>query len=233
MNETTKTILILAVTLAAVICVAAAAFYVIVKIQTSARRRKIEGFGKESELRMDEKLRGAFGDAAVFTGIFLPYLNSREGKHAEIDHIVVTRAGVFVIEVKSHNGFIRCPDEKMWWQTYNDKKISFYNPLRQNHTHVRIVSEILKSEGQYNVPVYSVVVFTSRRVTFSHKYDNLVGGDAIIPYIKKTGKRNTLSTSQTGKVRAIIKNHAAKNKQVAKRHRSNMRGFDKYNKNRS
>ena len=233
MNEPLQSMLLIAGTLLAVIAVAAVVFVLIVKIQTASRRRRIEGYGRESEQRIDALLRKNFTDNAVMSGVYLPYLRSKDGKHAEIDHLVINRSGVYVIEVKSHNGFIRCPDEKMWWQTYNDKKISFYNPLRQNHTHVRIVSEILKSEGQYNVPVYSVVVFTSRRVTFSHKYDNLVGGDAIIPYIKKTGKRNTLSTSQTGKVRAIIKNHAAKNKQVARKHRSNMRGFDKYNKNRS
>ena len=160
------TIITILASVLAVIVAASVIFTVVIKIQTAARRRKVEGYGRESEARIDALLKKAFGDDAVFSGVFLPYLRSETGKHAEIDHIVVTRSGVCVVEVKSHNGMIRCPDEKYWWQTYNDKKISFYNPIRQNKTHQKIVGELLRSEGQYNVPVYSVVVLTSRRETF-------------------------------------------------------------------
>ncbi|MBE6612750.1 MAG: NERD domain-containing protein [Ruminococcaceae bacterium] len=224
MNEPLQSMLLIAGTLLAVIAVAAVVFVLIVKIQTASRRRRIEGYGRESEQRIDALLRKNFTDNAVMSGVYLPYLRSKDGKHAEIDHLVINRSGVYVIEVKSHNGFIRCPDEKMWWQTYNDKKISFYNPIRQNHTHTKIVSEILRSEGQYNVPVYSVVVFTSRRVTFSEKHDNVIGGDQLVPYIRRTGRKNALSTSQVGRVRRIIKDHAAKDRSTARRHRANVRG---------
>jgi len=225
MNETTKTILMIAGTLAAVIAIAAVIFVLIIKVQTAARRRKIESYGRESEQRIDALLRKNFSDSAVMSGVFLPYLRSKEGKHAEIDHIVINRSGVWVIEVKSHNGYIRNPDERTWWQTYNDKKISFYNAIWQNNTHTKIVSEILKSEGQYNVPVHSVVCFTSRRATFSHKYPNLVTGDGLVPYLRRNGKKNAITTSQVGRVRQIIKNHAAKDRGTARRHRTAVRNY--------
>ncbi len=223
MNEPTKTILIILATLALVVIVAAALFYVLIKVQTAARRHRIEGYGRESEQRIDALLKKSFTEAAVMTGVYLPYLRSGNGKHAEIDHLIINRQGIFVIEVKSHNGYIRCPDEKMWWQTYNDKKISFYNPMRQNQTHTKIVSEILKSEGQYNVPVHSVVVFTSRRATFSHRYNNLVNSDTLVSYIRKTGKKNAITASQVNRVRSIIKDHAAKDRKTARRHRNAVR----------
>ena len=219
------TIITILASILAVVILTAVIFTVIVKIQTAARRKKIESYGRESEARIDALLKKAFGDDAVFSGVFLPYLRSENGKHAEIDHLVVTRSGICVIEVKSHNGQIRCPDEKYWWQTYNDKKISFYNPLRQNKTHTKIVGELLRFEGQYNVPVYSVVVFTSRRVTFSHKYSNLIKTDQLVDYIKRNGKKNALSTSQTRRVRDIIKHSASKSKRVARRHRTAMRSY--------
>ncbi len=222
---TVKTIVTIAASLLAVIIVATVVFLLIVKFQTAARRRKIEGYGRESEARIDALLKKAFGDDAVFSGVYLPYLNSTSGKHAEIDHLVVTRSGICVIEVKSHNGQIRCPDDKYWWQTYNDKKISFYNPLRQNKTHTKIVGELLRSEGQYNVPIYSVVVFTSRRVTFSHKYNNVIRTGELVEYIKKNGKKNAISTSQTKRVRDIIKHSSSKSKRIARNHKSSMRKY--------
>lgn len=225
MNETLQTLIILAASLIGVIAVAAVVFVLLIKIKTTARRRKIESYGRESEARIDALLKKAFGEDAVFSGIYLPYLKSEEKKYAEIDHLVVTRAGICVIEVKSHNGYIRCPDERYWWQTYNDKKISFYNPLRQNKTHQKIVGEILRSEGQYNVPIYSVVVFTSRKVTFSGRYSNVIRTDKLIEYVRKNGRKNALSTSQTRRVRDIIKHRSTTDKSVVRRHRSAMRSF--------
>ncbi len=226
MNESVQTLIIVGAALLGVIAVSALVFVLLIKFQSAAKRRKIESYGRESEARIDAMLKKAFGDEAVFSGVYLPYLNSRTEKHAEIDHLVITRSGICVIEVKSHNGSIRCPaDEKFWWQTYNDKKISFYNPLWQNRTHTKIVGELLRSEGHYNVPIYSAVVFTSKRVTFSHKSKYVIKSDELVDFIKKGGKKNTLSTSQTRKVRDIIKHRSAKEKSVARRHRSAMRRY--------
>lgn len=221
-----ETILIIVLSLLGVIAVSAVVFVLLIKLKIAAKRRKIEGYGRESEQRIDSLLRNKFGDEAVFSGIYLPYLNSNNNKHAEIDHLVVTRSGIFVIEVKSHNGSIRCPaDEKFWWQTYNDKKISFYNPLWQNKTHTKIVAELLRSEGQYNVPINSAVVFTSRRVTFTKQHPNVIKADELVGYILKAGRKNALSPSQTRRVRDIIKHRAAKEKSVARSHKRSIRRY--------
>lgn len=225
MNETLQTLLITAGAVLGVLIISAIVFVLLIKIKTSARRRKIESYGRESEARIDALLKKAFGDDAVFSGIYLPYMRSEAKKYAEIDHLVVTRAGICVVEVKSHNGYIRCPDEREWWQTYNDKKISFYNPLRQNKTHSKIVGEILRAQGHYNVPIYSVVVFTSRKVTFSHTYSNVIKSDKLVEYIRKNGKKNALSTSQVRRVRDIIKHKSTTDKSTVRRHRSAMRRF--------
>lgn len=224
----TGDLIVIAASLGAVILAAVIIFFIVVKIQTAARRKKIEGYGRESEIRIDSLLKKAFGDDAVFSGIYLPYLNSENKKHAEIDHLVITRSGICVVEVKSHNGYIRCPDERYWWQTYNEKKISFYNPLRQNKTHSKIVTEILKTEGQYKVPVYSVVVFTSHRVTFSHTYPNVIKESELVSYIKKNGRKNALTTTQTRRIRGLISHTAqktAKDKSVARRHKRSVRKY--------
>ncbi|MCI8388290.1 MAG: NERD domain-containing protein [Clostridiales bacterium] len=226
MNESLKSLLICLATLAATLTIIVTAFYIVIRRKTSKKRKQVEGYGRESEQRVDTLLKKEFGESAVMTGIYLPYINLDYEKHAEIDHVVINRSGVFVIEVKSHNGFIKNPNEHDWWQTYNDKKIRFYNPLRQNNTHVKIIQNILKSKGQYNVPLYNVVVFTSNRVTFSHAYDNLVKTNELVGYIKRVGKKNALSTQQTARVRSILASFAKSDASVARKHKNAMRKFN-------
>lgn len=225
MNETTKIILICLVTLAVSLSVIYTVFSIFLKFKMSSKRRQVEGYGKQSEQRVESLLIKAFGADVVMTGVYLPYIKLDYEKFAEIDHIVINRGGVFVIEVKSHNGYIKCPNEHDWWQTYNDKKLRFYNPLRQNSTHVKIIQDILRSEGQYNVPLRSVVVFTSNRVTFSQRYENLVRTHELTGYIKRLSKKNSISASQVTKVRKIIEYHAVTTHIAAKRHRDEMRRY--------
>jgi len=225
---TFESAIIIAVTLIAIITAAIVVLMIVIKLQSAARRRRVERFGKKSEERVDAMLKKAFGSEAVFTGIFLPYQNSESGKHTEIDHLVITRNGICVIEVKSHNGQIRCPDERYWWQTYNDKKISFYNPLWQNKTHTRVVGDIMRAEGQYDIPIYSVVVFTSHRVTFSRDHKYVIKAEQLVDFIKKNGRKNSLSQARTKKVRDIIKRNMTKDRSVARQHRSDMRKRAQY-----
>ncbi len=229
MNQTTWIILLAVSTLFVLIAVILLVFFITVKIRTTKSAKDIQNFGKVSEKQIDELLKDSFGEDAVFSGIYLPYVKLDYEKLAEIDHIVVLRSGVFVIEVKSHNGYINCPDEHDWWQTYNDKKLKFYNPIRQNATHVRVVQDILKSRGQYNVQVYNVVVFTSHKVTFSKEYENVIPTSALVNYIKKTGKRNAMSNGQTKRIRSLIGDNVKTGKKAENKHK---KAFKNYQNNK-
>jgi hypothetical protein len=77
----------------------------------------------------------------------------------QIDHVLVSRFGVFVIETKDYNGWIFAgPSDRYWTQVLYRAKFRFQNPIRQNHRHVRAIRELLDF-----LPadvVRSVVVFT-------------------------------------------------------------------------
>ena len=233
MIENLQFILIISLTLLAALAVVFIAFTLVVRGHLARQRKKVESFGRGSEQQVEAILKKAFGDESVLTGIYLPYINLDYDKFAEIDHILILRSGIFVIEVKSHNGYINNPNQHDWWQTYNDKKIRFYNPLRQNNTHTKIVSEILKANGQYNVPIYSVVVFTSNRVTFARKYDNLVQKRELVGYIKRVGKKNAIPAAQLRRVKSIITGAAATGSSVERKHRSAMRRYQEKNRYQS
>jgi hypothetical protein len=62
----------------------------------------------------------------------------------QIDHILVSRFGVFVIETKHLSGWIfGNPDQSTWTQVLFGRKSKFQNPIFQNRRHVRAVQQLL------------------------------------------------------------------------------------------
>ena len=62
----------------------------------------------------------------------------------QIDHIIVSKFGIFVIEAKNMDGWI-FGDEKsaQWTQSLFGKKYRFQNPLHQNYRHTKALQEFL------------------------------------------------------------------------------------------
>ena len=77
----------------------------------------------------------------------------------QIDHILVSRFGVFVIETKHYNGWIFANEKQATWtQVLYRQKFKFQNPIFQNMRHVEAVKNIL--DFLPSSCVQSLVVFT-------------------------------------------------------------------------
>jgi hypothetical protein len=78
----------------------------------------------------------------VFHDLYLP---RPDGKGTtQIDHVVLSRFGVFVIETKNYDGWIfGAARQKMWTQSIFGRNTQFPNPLRQNHLHVLAMRALL------------------------------------------------------------------------------------------
>jgi restriction system protein len=62
----------------------------------------------------------------------------------EIDHLIVSRFGIFVIEFKDRSGWIFGSDRDAYWTTVHfTQKFTFQNPLRQNYGHMKALEEFL------------------------------------------------------------------------------------------
>lgn len=62
----------------------------------------------------------------------------------QIDHIVVSRYGIFVIETKNMEGWIFGSEKQpQWTQSLYGKKFRFQNPLNQNYRHIKALEELL------------------------------------------------------------------------------------------
>ena len=82
------------------------------------------------------------------------------GGTTQIDHVVVSRFGVFVIETKNYNGWIfGGPNDAQWTKTVYREKYRFQNPLHQNAGHVRVLAELTGLPREF---FKSIVVFLRR-----------------------------------------------------------------------
>ena len=62
----------------------------------------------------------------------------------QIDHVIVSRYGIFVIETKNMGGAIYGTErDAQWTQAFGRNKNRFQNPLRQNYHHVKVVQDLL------------------------------------------------------------------------------------------
>lgn len=96
--------------------------------------------------------------------LFNLYLPKGEDETSEIDVLMICKKGIFVFESKNYSGWIFGKENGFYWyQTLprgrrRSCKERFYNPIMQNRTHIKCLSEIVGD----SVPLMSVVVFSER-----------------------------------------------------------------------
>lgn len=88
------------------------------------------------------------------------YVPKDDGETSEIDVIFVTQKGVFVIESKNYAGWIFGNEKDGYWTQVIEGGIKnrFYNPIKQNKTHIKWLGEYLGGQ----VPLFSIVAFSER-----------------------------------------------------------------------
>lgn len=120
----------------------------------------------------------------------------------QIDHILVDERGVFVIETKNYSGWIfgKESDEK-WTQVLarGEQKNTFYNPIRQNNTHITHLKRFLP-EG---TPVCSYVVMVQNNAE-NIRSDEVVDLEQLRPTLKNCP--NLISTAQIEKIKEVLLN---------------------------
>lgn len=85
-------------------------------------------------------------------------IENDEGKTSQIDHVLINKNGIFVIETKNYAGRIYGKENHLEWTqvlAYGKIKNKLYNPLKQNATHIYRIKKIIGNE----LPIISVVVF--------------------------------------------------------------------------
>lgn len=111
-------------------------------------------------------------------------LRLEDGSTTQIDHILVSTKGIFVIETKHYKGWIfGNPKSKMWAQIIFKNKYKFQNPLFQNYKHVKEIQRIF----EFLEPplIHNIVVFSGESIFKTAKIDNVCYANGLIPTIEK------------------------------------------------
>lgn len=138
----------------------------------------------------------------------------------QIDHIIVSEYGVFVIETKNMGGWIfGDPNHPKWTQTFGKSKNSFQNPLRQNYKHIKELEALLQI-GENKL--FSVVVFTGDAEFKTDMPDNVMGSHRLGRYILSKGTP-VLTESEVQDI--LLKINGAmleQSRETSRLHRSNL-----------
>lgn len=103
----------------------------------------------------------------------------------QIDHILLSPYGIFVIETKNYKGWIfGQAHQKKWTQKIYKNRYKFQNPLHQNYKHVQVISSILEDLVDPN-SIHSVVVFMPDCEFKTPMPENVFKGTAWIDYVKQ------------------------------------------------
>ncbi|OGC80822.1 hypothetical protein A2943_02420 [Candidatus Adlerbacteria bacterium RIFCSPLOWO2_01_FULL_51_16] len=79
----------------------------------------------------------------------------------QVDHVVVSNFGIFVIETKSYSGWIfGNAYQRNWTQVIYRYKKKFYNPLYQNYAHTKALETLIRPFYP-KLPIIGFVAFPS------------------------------------------------------------------------
>lgn len=105
----------------------------------------------------------------------------------QVDHILISRYGVYVIETKHYKGWIFAnPRHSMWTQVIFQRKFRLRNPIHQNFGHVRAVQSILDFLPPETIS--SAVVFTGEAEFKTELPVGVYSIDRFIEHIRSQAK---------------------------------------------
>ena len=196
-------------------------------------KSRAESLGESGEQTVSSYLEDlSCDDYWVFNDLLI-----RDGGYTtQIDHIIISRFGVFVLETKNIHGKVYGSGYKEFWAQYlpdwGYKRYGFTqeyevrNPLLQNAGHIKSIRRLVFGR---DVPIYGIVIFppeTEVRVTAEQPVLKMW---EVVPYIKQFSEE-VLSSDQMRDYRDRLLNVISKTESDRKLHLENIsRNMDRRN----
>jgi hypothetical protein len=115
------------------------------------------------------------------------YLRRGDGSTVQVDHLVLSRFGIFVIETKNYSGKIYATLHKTWYRYPG--KIKLQNPLHQNYGHVESLKEILG-----NHIFHPIVCFTRKaEIKGSYNWSEVTTSDELLTLMSACSNEEVIS----------------------------------------
>ena len=124
----------------------------------------------------------SYRDYFIFNNLTLPASNNGS---TQIDHVVISKFGIFVVESKNYKGWIfGSVDGKVWTQSLpGGRKFTFQNPIHQNWAHIMALKELMPFVGDN---FRNLVVFSERCEFKTPRIENVLFIHELPASIKKS-----------------------------------------------
>lgn len=94
----------------------------------------------------------------VFHDLYVP---NGQGGTSQVDHVVTSPFGIFVIETKHYQGWIFGKEnQKYWTQTIYKRKEKLFNPIWQNYGHIQAIRKYIDKEDFE--AIHSIIAFSQQ-----------------------------------------------------------------------
>lgn len=155
-------------------------------------------------------LKTAFPKSHIFNKIdFIVNPKSPTAAKIPADLVLVDRGGVVVIKVQNMSGSVDNPINDGTWTVTNSKGTTgFANPFVVNRPAVKYLESMLNHEGIDNVPIYSIAVFTGKKVAFKNKMNQLLTAERFISAVKDINRNKFLSSTEVSDSISAVKKHS-------------------------
>ena len=108
-------------------------------------------------------------------------IRTEDKKTHQIDHVVISKYGIFVIETKQYDGYITGNDyDKKWCMKAGKNQLYINNPVHQNYGHIKALQEVLK----LNEKKFISIICMSGNAKLKIKSNKVIKVNDIIDKIK-------------------------------------------------
>lgn len=155
-------------------------------------------------LSLDKKVYRRFHD------LILPSKNGT----AQIDHLIVSPYGLFIVETKNKKGWIfGAANQAQWTQLIYGRKYLFQNPLRQTFRQQKVLAEFL---GLDESGIHTVVFFVGNCQFKTHLPDNVLNA-RLGKYIQQF-KSQVFNPLEIERIVALLEKHISESSLTNKDH---------------
>lgn len=150
-------------------------------------------------------------------------ISSSKGTH-QIDHIVISEYGIFVIEMKNYFGLITGDEYKdKWIQHLGKNKYYFNNPIHQNYGHIKALEELLQLDNKKFISVICI----SNQAKVKVKSSNVVQLDFLNGLIRAYNEK--IINGNLDDIRIKIESNNIVDREARNRHVQNIKNTIKGN----
>ena len=150
-----------------------------------------------------------------FHNVIIPANNGT----TQIDHILVSPYGLFIVETKNRQGWIfGSGDQPRWTQSLYGENYSFQNPLRQTFRQKKVLSEYL----ELNESTIHTVVFFVGDCTFKTPLPDNVINSRLGKYVKQFQDR-ILASQEIDRIVGKLERHVSESSLTTRDHVRSLR----------